>query len=74
MTNEYIVIEGVDVKDGSRTELATLSHSSEAKAWLAKYVRSENAGNWDLIEIYDTRGEYPERIGYWESWSGNDGD
>lgn len=61
------IIEGVDLSDGSRTELAAFDNSSEARAFLNRYVSRENAGNWDLIEIYDTRGVDAERIGFWES-------
>jgi len=69
MTNEelHFVIEGVDLDDGSRIELASLDNSGEARQWLAGYVRGAgDAGGWSLIEIYDTRGDDAERIAFWE--------
>lgn len=60
------LIEGVESDDGSRTTLQECDTSSEARAWLAGYVRDGNAGNWDLIEVYDTRGEEAERVAFWE--------
>lgn len=63
---EPFKVEGVDSDDGSRTELASFDNSGEARAFLSRYVSRENAGGWDLIEIYDTRGEDAERIAFWE--------
>ncbi len=60
------VVEGVDTKDGSRATLNESYTSGEALAFLAGYVRTENAGNWDLIEVYDVRGVEAERIHFWE--------
>lgn len=60
------VVEGVD-EDGSRTELASFDNSGEARAFLNRYVSRENAGNWDLIEVYDVRcEEESERLWFWE--------
>lgn len=59
-------VEGVDSDDGSRTLLAEFDNSGEARAFLTKYTSSENAGNWNLIEVYDTRGEDSERLWFWE--------
>lgn len=58
------IVEGVD--DGGRTELASFDNSGEARAFLNRYTATENAGGWDLIEIYDTRGEDAERLWFWE--------
>lgn len=60
------IVEGVDTDDGSRTLLADFNNSSEARAFLNRYTSKENAGNWDLIEVYDTRGEDAERLWLWE--------
>lgn len=60
------IVEGVELDDGSRTLLQECDTSGEARAWLLGYVRDGNAGNWPLIEVYDTRGEPPERIAFWE--------
>ena len=63
------VVEAVDSEDGSRTELYACDTSADARAWLRGYVSKENAGNWDLIEIYDVRGCEEcggERIKFWE--------
>lgn len=46
-------VEGVDTDDGSRTELASFDNSGEARAFLYRYVRREDAGGWNLIEVYD---------------------
>ena len=59
------IVEGVDGDDGSRTTLHECDTSSEAREWLRGYVRDGNAGNWDIIEAYDTRGEPPERFAVW---------
>jgi len=64
-SNPFIV-EGVDLDDGSRTELAAFDNSAEARTFLQRYVASENAGGWDLIEVYDCRGEDAERLWFWE--------
>lgn len=67
MTSEPgFVIEGVDVDDGGRTTLHECGSSGEARRWLAEYVRSEDAGGWGLIEVYDVRGDDAERVGYWD--------
>lgn len=58
------IVEGVS-EDGSRTELMECETSSEARRWLAGYVRHGDDGGWPLIEIYDVRGE-PERIAFYE--------
>lgn len=60
------IIEGVDCADGSRTELHSCYTSSEARQWLAGYVRHGDDGGWPLIEIYDVRGEDAERIAFYE--------
>lgn len=59
-------VEGVDSDDGSRTTLAEFDNSGEARAFLNRYTARENAGNWNLIEVYDTRGEEAERLFFWE--------
>lgn len=64
-SEEPFVVEGVS-EDASRTMLFEHGSYSEAVAWVRRYVRTENAGGWDLIEVYDTRGETPERIWLWE--------
>jgi hypothetical protein len=58
------IIEGVDLADGYRTQLADFDHSADARAWLRGYTSIESG--WDLIEIYDVRGEPAERIAFWE--------
>lgn len=58
-------VEGVE-DDGSRTTLQECDTSSEARSWLAGYVKDGDAGNWDLIEVYDTRGDDAERVAVWE--------
>jgi hypothetical protein len=61
------VVEGVDAEDGSRTELHATDNSGEALRWFRGYYAKENAGGWDLIEVYDVRDiENPERLAYWE--------
>lgn len=60
------IVEGVDGDDGSRTPLHECDTSSEAREWLRGYVRDGNAGNWDLIEVYDVRGYDAERVAFWE--------
>jgi hypothetical protein len=64
----HFKVEGVD--DGGRTELASFDNSGEARAFLQRYTRTENAGGWDLIEVYDVvsddDGEEAERIAFWE--------
>lgn len=59
------IVEGVEPDDGSRTTLQECATSGEAREWLRGYVRDGNAGNWDIIEAYDTRGEPPERFAVW---------
>lgn len=59
------IVEGVDGDDGSRTLLQECDTSGEAREWLRGYVRDGNAGNWDIIEIYDIRGDDAERIAVW---------
>lgn len=59
------VVEAVDLGDGSRTTLQECDSSAEAFDFLAGYIRTEDAGGWDLIEVYDLRGE-PERLRYWD--------
>ena len=64
--NSDFVVEGVDCADGSRTVLHTFPSSYEAVDWMRRYVSKENAGNWDLIEVYDVRDpENAERIRFW---------
>lgn len=65
MSKDFVV-EGVDTADGSRTELESFDSSGEAREWLGRYVSREDAGGWDLIEVYDVRGEDAERIAFWE--------
>ena len=65
MANGFI-IEGVDTADGSRTELATFDNSGEARDFLRRYTSKEDAGGWDLIELYDVRGDDAERLAFWE--------
>lgn len=60
------VVEGVDVADGSRTVLQEFASSGEARDFLRRYTSSEDAGGWDLIEVYDVRGDDAERIAFWE--------
>ena len=60
------IVEGVADDDGARTLLMDFDNSGEARAWLARYVSRENAGNWNLIELYDVRGEESERLAFWE--------
>ena len=60
------IVEGVDCADGSRTELHTADNSGEARAWMRGYVVREDAGGWDLVEVYDVRGDDAERLYYWE--------
>lgn len=60
------VIEGVDVADGSRTVLQECASSGAARNFLRRYTSSEDAGGWDLIEVYDVRGDDAERIAFWE--------
>lgn len=36
------------------------------RAFLSCYVSRENAGGWNLIELYDVRGEESERLAFWE--------
>lgn len=63
-------VEGVE-EDGSRTELASFDNSAEARAYLARYVRHEDAGGWNLIEVYQLFAFAPiddseaERIAFW---------
>lgn len=61
-------VEGVE--DSGRTELASFDNSSEAIAFMRRYTSTENAGGWDLIEVYDLYnfedGEDAERIAFWE--------
>lgn len=65
MCNGFVV-EGVDSDDGSRHELASFDNSGDARAFLSRYVSRENAGGWNLIELYDVRGEESERLAFWE--------
>ena len=63
------IVEAVDPADGSRIELHACDCSADAIWWMQRYVATENAGNWDLIEIYDVRGCEEcggERIKFWE--------
>ena len=62
----WFIVEGVDTADGSRTELVAFDNSGEAQAFLQRYTSKENAGNWDLIEVYDVRGEDAECLWVWE--------
>lgn len=57
------VVEGVE--DVGRTELGSFATSAAAVEFLIAYIGREDAGGWNLIEIYDLRGE-PERIAFWE--------
>jgi len=73
MERSYYIVEGVDTEDGSRTELARFDNSSEARAFLARYTARENAGNWNLIEVYDVTesaqsesDDYACRLWFWE--------
>lgn len=60
-------VEGFDAKDGSHTELAGFASRAEAIEWLRRYASKENAGNWDLVEIYDVRDpEDVTRVYYWD--------
>ncbi len=59
-------VEGVETEDGSRTELGAFASSGEAGAFLSSYTSREDAGGWNLIEVYDTRGADAERLAYWE--------
>lgn len=65
-TQADFTVEGVDLEDGGRTTLYDTDSSSEAVAWMRRYVASEDAGGWSLIEVYDTRPEPPERVAFWE--------
>lgn len=66
MDKQPFIVEGVDLDDGSRTELAAFDNSAEARAFLQRYISREDAGGWSLIEVYDTRGEDAERLWFWE--------
>jgi hypothetical protein len=59
------IIEGVE-DDGSRTLLQAFDNSASARHWLSGYTRYGDSGGWNLIEIYDTRGEDAERIAFFE--------
>jgi len=73
ITDNAFIVEGVDLDDGSRTELNAFDNSGDARAFLNGYTSKENAGGWDLIEVYDTRDpENPERLWFWERDSDND--
>lgn len=58
------VVEGVE--EGGRTLLADFDNSGEARRFLNRYTSNGDAGGWDLIEVYDTRGESAERLFFWE--------
>lgn len=66
MMEKDFTVEAIDLADGSRTTLAEFGTSHEARTWMERYVSRENAGNWDLIEVYDLRGEDAERLAFWE--------
>jgi hypothetical protein len=59
------IVEGVD-EDGTRTTLFEGHLSSEAIRWMREYTRTEDAGGWNLIEVYDIRGADAERLAFWE--------
>jgi hypothetical protein len=63
-TKKPFLVEGVD--DSGRTLLAAFDNSGEARSYLTRYTSREDAGGWDLIEVYDTRGDEAERLAYWE--------
>lgn len=58
-------VEAVDRLNGRHTILADYQTSAEARQFLRQYTTKENAGGWDTIEIYDQRGEEPERLALW---------
>ena len=60
------IVEGVDTEDGSRCTLFEGHSSGEAIQWMRSYARTEDAGGWSLIEVYDIRGEDAERLAFWE--------
>ena len=59
-------IVGVDTDDGSATVLFEFDSSGEARSCMRRYVSRENAGNWDRIEVLDTRSECAETLWTWE--------
>jgi hypothetical protein len=63
---EPFKVLGID-NDGSPTVLAEFDHSSQAKDWARKYVSTENAGNWPVVCVDDTRDECAETIWKWEA-------
>ena len=66
MTDNAFIVEGVDLEDGSRTGLNAFDNSGDARAFLRRYTAKENAGGWDLIEVYDARDpENAERLWFW---------
>jgi hypothetical protein len=72
MESANFIIEGVDFDDGSRVTLHECESSSEARRWIAGYVKTldqdGSAGGWNLIEAYDMRNsDEPERIAFWAS-------
>lgn len=59
-------VVGIDDADGSATVLYESSSSSACYHWHLRYISTENAGNWNHIEILDTRSECAERLWWWE--------
>ena len=60
-------VVGMDTDDGSATLLEAFDTSGEARAWMLRYVSKENAGNWQHIEVLDTRDECAETLWRWEA-------
>ena len=58
-------VYGVDSDDGSVTLLHEADSSGEVREWMTRYIKSENAGGWDRIEVHDMRGESSETLWTW---------
>jgi hypothetical protein len=53
--------------DDSYTVLHETTNSTEAIRWARAYIEKQNAGGWNILEIYDVRGEESERVWFWEA-------
>ena len=59
-------VVGIDDDDGSATVLHEATNSGDARAWMLRYASKENAGNWNVIHVIDTRDECAETVFKWE--------
>lgn len=59
------IVAGIE-EDGNYTVLHECDNSGSAVSWWRAYVAAENAGGWDAVYVYDTRGETWERLKTWD--------